>query len=346
MFVRKQEISLEFQPYIDFPPVSTKALYEQACTGDTSSIEHWRKEWIENAKVNKDKFGSFGLSSVGDLFQWMACRPCIIAGSGPSLRHNISALKHRPNGMGLVSCLHNFHAMEDAEAGVDYYVSLDAGPVTIEEVTEGGSKTADEYWAMTKDRTLIAFIASNPELLRKWQGPIKFFRCPIPDVEIDKAHDEIESFHSYVSCGGNVLGACLYIAKVYLGANPIVFVGADFSFGYDRSEKTGSLRSHAWDSKYDATLGQVMRVTDVFGNKVPTWPSYWNFKCFFDRTAIDVPGLWINATEGGIFGAYPDGNIRAIQQMTLAKVYEMYSLSNMFEGQALRPSELDKRVCF
>ncbi len=131
-----------------------------------------------------------------------------------------------------------------------------------------------------------------------------------------------------------------------MGANPIVFIGADFSFGYERSSQTGNPKFHSWDSKYDASLGNFLITTDVFGNKVKTWPSYMNFKCFYDRTVIDVPGIWINATEGGIFGAYPDGNIRSLMQMTLDQVFEMYNVSDKFEGQALRPHEVDKRVCY
>lgn len=326
-------------------PISTRDLYRQACSADSYTIDTWRDTWIANAKANKARFGSFTEHGIGELYHKYKNQPAIVAGSGPSLKFNAHKLKDR-GPIPLVSCLHNFHYMEDVGAAPELYVSLDAGPVTISEVSEGGTKTEDEYWAMTKDRTLAAFISTDPELLRKWQGKILFYRCPIPDQILDQAMDELEAFHSYLSCGGNVLGCCLYIAKVFMGANPIAFVGADFSFGYELSEKTNNPKFHPWDSKYDAGIGHAMSVTDVFGNKVKTWPSYWSFKCFFDRTIQEVPGSYYNCTEGGIFGAYPDGNLRALIQMTLDDFLHMYKISDRFEGQALRPHEIDKRVCY
>ncbi len=343
--VRKQEVQLEFQPYIPHAPLSTGQMYSNACGADTVTCNAWRDTWISNAKANKERFGSFADNSVGQLFGLFRNKPVIVAGSGPSLKHNASKLKDRGQ-IGLVSCLHNFHYMEDLGANVDLYVSLDAGPITITEVSEGGSRTPEEYWALTKDRTLAAFIGTDPELLKKWQGKVLFYRCPIPDEHIENAFEEVESFHTYVSCGGNVLGSCFYIAKCFLGGNPIVFIGADFSFGYDVSSATGHLQFHPWHSQYDKGIGNVMAAVDVFGNRVKTWPSYWAFKNFFDRTVIEVPGIYINATEGGIFGAYPDGNVCQLLQMTLDDVYRMYNISDNFKGQATQPSVRDKRICF
>jgi hypothetical protein len=344
-FVREEKVRLEFQNYIDHLPVSNEDMYRQAASADGVTINHWRETWLKNIAANKAKFGSFGDYSLGSIFNKFENLPVIVAGSGPSLKHNAHKLKDRGR-MGLVSCLHNFHLMEDVGAGVDLYVSLDSGPVTVEEVHEGGSKSSEEYWAMTKDKTLACYIGSDPVLLEKWQGKIVFFNAPIPDRAIETAVDEIEPFNTYVSSGGNVLGACLYIAKCFLGANPIVFVGADFSFGYEISEKTGKPKFHSWDSKYDVGIGNAVKATDIFGNKISTWPSYYGFKSWFDCITGRVPGIWVNCTEGGLFGAYPDGNLRHIMQMKLTDLFEMYSISSGFRGQAVEPHELDKRVCF
>lgn len=343
--VRKTEIQLEFQDYIDGPPIPTQQLYQQACSADQVTCDAWRETWITNAKANKARFGSFAENSVGQLYGLFRNQPVIVAGSGPSLKFNAHLLKERGQ-MGLVSCLHNFHYLEDLEANVDLYVSLDAGPVTIEEVSEGGKRSPEEYWALTKDKTLACFIGTDPKLLEKWQGKVLFYRCPIPDDHIERSFEEIEPFYTVVSCGGNVLGSCVYIARSFLGGCPIVFVGADFSFSYEASDKTGQLKFHAWDSKYDQGVGVCMRVTDIFGNKVKTWPSYWSFKCFFDRTVVDHPAMWINATEGGIFGAYKEGNIKQLHQMKLADVIKLYSFSDFFKGQCLNPQVVDRRLAW
>ncbi len=338
--IRKEEICLEFQNYIDSPPVTPKQMFQQACSNDGPTIESWRDIWLKNVKANKARFGNFNDHSIAKIHKRFKNLPGIIAGSGPSLRHNASKLKNRGN-MALVSCLHNFHFLEDLGANVDYYVTLDAGPVVIEEVFEGGTRTEAEYWAMTKEKTLLAFIGTDPGLFEKWQGEVLFYAAPVPDDKYAKAVDEIEAFNMMVSNGGNVLGACLYIAKVFLGCNPIIFTGADFCFGYDH-------RFHSWDSKYDGNLGHVMRHTDVFGNRVLTWQSYFNFKCWFDSRCIEVPGIWINATEGGCLGSYPDGNISHIRQMTLDEVLKMYSMADHtgITDYIDDPTKMDIRLFF
>ena len=212
---RKVEIELEYQNYIERPPVSTAQMWSQACSNDETTISSWRPTWIDNIKKNHAKHGPFSDRSIGELFGKHQGKPCVLAGSGPSLAYNGELLKERGEVV-LISCLHNFHFFEDRDVEVDYYVSLDAGPVTVEEVSEGGKKTEEEYWALTEKRTLLAWIGSHPTLLEKWRGKILFYNAPVPDEEVIKAQEELEVFNIFVSNGGNVLGACMNIAKAFL----------------------------------------------------------------------------------------------------------------------------------
>jgi hypothetical protein len=335
---RKAEIILDFQNVIETPPIAPQALYGQACSNDGATIDAWKEQWIAQIRANKKTYGTFSDKSVGQLHGSGALKPAIIAGAGPSLAYNADQLKNR-GGIPLISCLHNFHFMEDRGIAPDYYVTLDAGEVTIGEVSEGGSKTEEEYWALTEKRTLLAFIGTHPKLLEKWRGKVLFFNCPVASDDIIAATEEKERFNMFVGTGGNVLGACLYIAKGILGANPIAFVGADFSFGYNR-------RFHAWESKYDAHLGNVVKMIDVYGNKVLSWQSYANFKSWFDFIAIKVPGLYINCTEGGTFGAYPEGNIAAVKQMELAQFLSMYQMHEHLREQCQNPGTEERKLIF
>jgi hypothetical protein len=338
MTVKKVEVFVQYQPLIDQPPVEREALYAQSCRNDKVTIDSWRTTWIKQAKENKSRFGSFKDHGIGRLWGKHQYLPIIVAGSGPSLKGNAHLLKDR-GAMPLVSCLHNFHYLEDQGSPADYYVSLDAGPVTIEEVYEGGTRTPEEYWELTKNRTLLCHISTHPELLAKWKGEILFFNCPMPQDDIEKELDDIEIFSTYVSTGGNVLGACLYIAKGYLGASNVIFVGADFCFSYDH-------KFHAWDSKYDKNLGQCVSLTDVYGIRRLTWQSYSNFKGWFDYVCLGVPGYFVNSSEGGCLGSYPQGNLSCMKYMDLADVFKMFNMNAHLKPLADKPEEKQKIILF
>lgn len=336
--VKKAEVILEYQQLIDQPPYTPKQLFQQACSNDEVTVNSWRDTWFKNAKENKERFGSFKEHGIGKLWGNHQYKPIIVVGSGPSLKGNALKLKERGE-IPVVSCLHNFHYLEDHGVAADYYVSLDAGPVTIEEVSEGGQRTPDEYWEITKDRSLLCHISSPPELLKKWQGKIYFFNCPLPDPETEKGLSAIEPFGQYVSTGGNVLGACMYIAKAWLGAGSVVFMGADFCFSYDH-------KFHAWDSKYDKNLGHCVYLTDVYGVRRRTWQSYANFKGWFDYVGLSAPGFYINASEGGCLGAYPHGNLSCFKYMDLDDVFKLYHLNSHIKPQALEPDGEHKVILF
>ncbi len=336
--VKTAEIICEYQPYIDRLPVARETLYGQASSNDKATVTSWKSTWVKNVAANHAAHGPFKDRGLGKLFGKHKYLPAIVVGSGPSLKDNAKGLVG-VQGIPIISCLHNFHFLEDLGVKVDYYVTLDAGPVTIEEVAEGGSKSSDDYWAMTKGKTLIAYIGTDPGLLAKWQGEVYFFNAPIPDEEVSKSVDDLEVFRTYVSSGGNVFGASLYIAKAFLGCSTVALMGANFSFSYMD-------KFHGWDSKYDANVGAYIRMTDVYGHTVKSWQSYANFKSWFDWVAETVPGVWVNCTEGGTWGAYPDGNLRSIRQMDLADFLRMLNISEELREQCEHPESAVRKILF
>ena len=136
-----------------------------------------------------------------------------------------------------------------------------------------------------------------------------------------------------------MLGACMYIARAVLGCSTTVFLGADFAFSYDK-------KFHGWDSKYDANLGHVLGGVDVFGHKVLTWQSYFNFKNWFDYIALTIPGIYINCTEGGMLGAYPEGNLMAVRQMSFSDFLDMTKMSDHVKENFLNPLTKEKKLLF
>ena len=323
--LRTVQLDLQYQNTIPGPPASAGDLWEKATSGDTVTIDTWRKQWVDQYKHAAERFGNFGDKTVGKLYKTNLYKPAICLGSGPSLKHTLDALKENralENPVLTVSCLHNFALLEDNECHADYYVTLDAGDVVMHDTTELGGKDAEHYWEKTEGKTLIAYVASPPALWEKWRGDVYLFNCMVPDDQYRKQTEAIQVFRHYVSSGGNCLGACVYIAKAIMGSNPIIFAGADFSFDYDNT-------FHPVATKYDnfngKGIGGYLVATDVFGVTRKTWPSYYNFKCFFDNLVQRCPGEWINCSEG-ILGAYKEGNIEQFKYMTLSEALLPYKI--------------------
>lgn len=337
---------LQYQRVIDGPPPTKEQLYATATRSDAITNTSWNDIWIKQAKENGKNFDITALSCMSE-YKKEAFKPVIIAGSGPSIKKNYRDLKKRTvlkqdletgkmeylegggrSDIKIVSCLHNFGLFEnnDIMTENDYYLTLDAGAITIPETIEGGEGLHDEdwYWERSRNRTLLAHQTANPELLSKWRGKILFFTTPPANQAVKTVFDEVldSSKVPSFSVGGNALGACLYFARAILGGSSIIFIGADFSFSYDH-------KFHGWNSPYDNRFAGVEAATDVFGNRVYTWPSYYGFKCWLDFIAAGGHAgqdhSFINATEGGILGAYPEGNIRQFQFMSLKAALSMFT---------------------
>lgn len=337
--MRTAEIPLEYQPLIPGPPVEPKQLMKTACSSDGVTVSSWSKTWLKQVRRNKELVGGdFAEKGIGRFIGQYRNQSCIIAGSGPSLKINGAQLKDR-GAVPLISCLHNFHFFEDLGVKPEFYISLDAGEVVLEEVSEGGKLSADEYWERTKDHTLLAYVGSHPDLIQKWKGQIYFFNASLPPGDLKKEIDELAGLYTYLGSGGNVLGACLYFAKAILGCFTVGFVGADLSFSYDK-------KFHGWDSKYDATLGHTLRVTDIYGVKRHTWQSYFNFKCWFEYVACTAPGFYVNCTEGGILGAYDQGNIAQFRYMDLKEFFDMINAHEHMRPQCENPRQNHQIMLF
>lgn len=311
-------IDLEYQPMIDAPPPELGALQKRAADGDGVTCDTWRDIWIKNYGLAKERFGTLASKSFGQLHGINRHKPCIVIGSGPSLKDSIETLQEnqrKPNPVMSVSALHNFGLFEDKGCHADYYVSLDSGSIVIDDVSESREHSAEYYWSKTKDKKLIVYCASDPKLFDKWQGEIYLFNCLIPDPAIRAAYEKIENFTHYISSGGNAGGACMYVAKAIFGSCEIMYVGMDFCFDYDST-------FHSYKTHYD-NPGNYVLMHDVYGIVRKSWPSYVNFKFWLDNIAMTVPGIWTNCSSG-ILGAYNTGNLKHFRYMPLKQALIPY----------------------
>lgn len=307
------------------------------------TLDYFTNQWLRNTKEAKRRFGSFKENGVGKLHGINAGKPAIIIGAGPSLEKNAKELKRaKAQGITTLACLHCYPYLHDLGIDIDYYVAVDAVWSQELVISDGGKLTHEEYLASTKDKTLLAATWIHPLLFESWQGKVLLFNAPQDRGPFDAAVQEIEPFNTNVSCGTTVLGAAFYIAKMIMGSNPICFVGADFAMRADGNQ-------YCWD--YDPkicvnTRDKPKMHVDIYGNAIPTTYGYYYMKHWFDNICIKTPGIYINCTEGGILGSYPEGNIASIQQMKLKDFFKMYRLHHVTKSQCENPEKPDIRVLF
>lgn len=331
-------VTLNYQTPILQPPGGSDGLRSTFSRNDDITIKSWFKEWLANKTENCKNFDVVNNSAMSEHGKW-AYKPCIIAGAGPSLKKNAIQLKNR-GGIGLVSVLHNFGYFNSIGVKADYWLNLDAGDIAVSEIGEGDPDVQEacrgfseanriayldkiDYWEKTKDQTLVTAIHGNPQLHKKWRGKIVWYDTALPGINERIPGEPLKKFNLLFQTGGNTLGACQYHAKAILGSSPIIFVGADFCFSYDK-------KFHPFNTHYDDKYDGLQVATDVYGNRVYTWPSYYGFKTWFEYIAMGGQagafGTYINCTEGGILGSYPEGNLIHIRQRSLSETLAEYNL--------------------
>lgn len=316
------QMMLAYQPFVvGPPPLSKEQLWNQACSNDQVTSQSWRGTWLEHIEKNVNENGA-DEHQVGDEYLKHWLKPAICVASGPSLKKNINVLKTVPPEIPIISCLHNYGALTDRGIKATY-LTLDAGSVVLPEMTEGGTNPdKDFYLEASKDCTLIAGLVSPPEIAKHWKGTIKWFNATIPDKEFMEKMPQLTKNRWVYSVGGNTFGACMYHAAWIWGCNPLALVGADFAFDYMH-------KFHSWDSEYDKKFAGLVPCTDVFGNRVYSWPSYQNFRAWTEFQCqggqSDHHVRIVNCTEGGTLGAYAHGNIVQVPQQTLKDFVDGYS---------------------
>ena len=327
-------MKLTYQMYIASPPRTKEQMWTTACANDKTTSESWRSKWLDHIERNV-KENKADERMVDGMLRQHAYKPCLCVASGPSLNRNFMFIKMLPKEIPVISVLHNYHRFIDTDTRCDAFVTLDAGDIVIKEMAEGGSKTPEEYWESTKNQTLITGLVTPPELVKKWKGKVYFFSATIPDEEFMVALPKLTKNKWVYSVGGHTFGAAMYHAAWIWGCSELALVGADYAFDYMH-------QFHPWKTDYDKKFFGVMPCTDVWGNRVYSWPSYQNFRAWVEFQAMggnsDHHVRIVNCTEGGTVGAYPEGNIMQVQQLLLKDWVDQHARWQKYQGEVVKRS--------
>jgi hypothetical protein len=342
--MEKEQIGLFYQalmrrPLIEIVPEKGEVEHWEKTFSNANGITlySWRNDWLKNLKANLEHFKYFNReNSVKIFFNELINKPLILVGAGPSLEGNIEYLAlAKEKGIKIMVGHHSLMYLADKGIKPDYVVVLDAGEMW------------DDYYAFDKmdysDVPLLADIVCNSEQLKKWPGPVKFYRSALPDncdiskfltMEMERIVP-VEEGITVIEVAGHVMGAMLGLANGLMNPNTMIFVGADYCFRNDgKFYPFDYAIDKEVDGKYFDKPGEMLpappaaqgQILDIFGNSVLSTGAYLGFKNVMDQAikGIKIQSLaqggdkdFINASEGGSLGALVEGNSKWMHYMRL-----------------------------
>jgi hypothetical protein len=273
--------------------------------------DYYEDLWLDNAKANKSLIKKWGWAadSLQDAEQG---KTSVLLGASPAIKNQTKKLRELREDpefvfMGIASGL-EFLLSEGIKP--HYAMIADADPAV------------ERFWKNldmkeTKDITLIANICVHPNLLKMWQGDIKFLAI---HAAIKKVDHKFRKWFRGMNGSGNPFFALssqyntgAAFAFTVLGTSIMIFVGNELGF----KDREVSYYVNREDVK-DTWLRKPH--PDINGNVV-----YTNYMLMSLKLALEDflgklsgAGWFFNCTEAGIFGVSArHGNLPWIQQFNL-----------------------------
>jgi hypothetical protein len=301
----------------DVPDRIKKEVQKQAKGISKKTVKTFSKQWIENLTENAKMcdFSKYSIYSLKDKYKG---ETAYLVGASPSLSKNVKELKKK-KGI-IIACGHVLKFLLENGVKPDFVIVLDANEVEGDFLDVGDK---------SKDIKLLADIMVHPKVFKIWKGRIWFFRLMGRWIGKrkngkpygDRTHQKLwtlSKFNDLLFTNGSVMGGAYSAAELF-GIKRIVFVGMDFSMPMSSSyvlRYSGGEEDEGTLEHYDQQVDVDISGRGVWGKGRMFFYKYW-----FDGMSMIRPKIeFINATEGGILGAYPEGNLKSIKQMKLSEV--------------------------
>lgn len=301
------------------------------------TLEKRRELWENNAKENRKHYIKGNPELPGLII--------FIIAAGSSLTRNVKDLKLIPkNSRGyIMACDASLPCLFDSGIIPDYCISIDGDGRMWEMVNDSPSVDTSKV-------TLLCTTSASPSLTDNWKGPKYFFANRTATTELDSklfyisrlhtakkdikigeeiSSDDVEMVFGGIlprlQPGGNVTASALQLAMHDFGAKKIVFVGQDFSWRDENAFYAGHANREMGIERINSERHQTH--LDVYGREVITNMSLFNFKYIHENYAKAYKNVFVNATEGGIFGINEDGSkMEEMEFLTLEQSIEKYVL--------------------
>jgi tetratricopeptide (TPR) repeat protein len=241
-----------------------------------------------------------GISSLKDSLHGL---PAIVVSAGPSLNAGIHLLAEAYGRAALIATAPVLRVLLAFDVMPDLAGILDYTPSNYDVL-------ADAF--VTEDVPLVFLEATWPKVVRDYQGDL---------VSIFHSHGPVRNWlgpllsgRDHWPVGSNVGSFCLDLA-IYLGADPIILVGQDFSFPELVTHSEGVVGRRKVASKNPAQDWIWLDAVD--GGRVPSSLALASYLEEFNRTIARTERTFINTSP---FGARIEGTL----EMGLGQALETY----------------------
>jgi len=210
--------------------------------------------------------------------------PSIIVSGGPSLDKNIETIRHASGKAVIIGVDTSLKPLLSKGVTPNIVVTLESHDVNYKKIE--GIETQ-----CIRDISLVFDPEGNYRIPKKFSGP-KFFintMNTFSDWLISLSTD-LPDFPRMLT----VSNTAFCLAR-YLGCNPIVLTGFDFSFPEDKHHAEGS--SMTWKPDFEG--GQFEEIDSIYGHKVKTIDQFIYMRNCLEREIAKTKALCIDATEGG-----------------------------------------------
>lgn len=249
--------------------------------------------------------------SFATLHGAFAGKPAFIVANGPSLDKNVDMLAEA-TGKSLVLT---------AESALRPCLRRGIHPtaICVTERTPNSYHMHFENQALPPDLVLVGLTLIDPRIPHQFPGPwVPIFRKNESTGKWvqQSISDDFEGLH-----GGGSSAHLAFELALWLGANPIIFVGQDLAFG---PNKTTHSKLSAYSDDQFAAHDQILQaqptysVPGVNGEPVLTTKLWYEFKTWFEQQiSLHPETRFIDATEGGAF-------IQGTELMTLQEAIKTH----------------------
>jgi hypothetical protein len=258
----------------------------QTISGNT--LRYRIKQWIDNFKHNQDVI--HGGRGVAGLLNMMKGLPTAVVGSGPTLDRNIKDIHLLKNKALIIACDSAVKALENFGVTPDVIMITDSKK-RIADFLKGIDVSKYNFVADTFIHPETVEVLSDAKRLY-WYSTLPIDSCPFTG-----ALNDWTGFVGNLGTGGCVATTAWWMASRLMMSDPTILVGLPQAF-YDPAQMYSNEVSKTVETEpYESHLTEVF---DIFGKACYTYPALQSFAWWFQDAFLQIPGLHINASEGGI----------------------------------------------